>query len=78
MDGEEVMQKLRIEMLDGTWVEVPEAQIGQFFAENAGKFKYDPIYTYDRPRKKAMAEAEQTMTPPEQVLSIEYDCFQST
>jgi hypothetical protein len=56
IDGEELMQKLRIEMLDGTWVEVPESQIGQFFAENAGKFKYDPIYTDGLPRKKAKAK----------------------
>jgi hypothetical protein len=50
------MQKLRIEMLDGTWVEVNEAEIGEFFAKNAGKFKYDPIYTDGTPRKKARAK----------------------
>jgi hypothetical protein len=50
------MQKLRIEMLDGAWVEVDEDQIGEFFAKHAGKFKYDPIYLDSMPRKKARAK----------------------
>ncbi|WP_287130346.1 hypothetical protein [Candidatus Cyanaurora vandensis] len=49
------MQKLRIEMLNGTWVDVPEADIGKFFAENEGKFKYNPIYLDGLPRKRTRA-----------------------